>query len=260
MQLDGFTTVAQIVNFLILVVLLKRFLYGPIIRAMDAREAHIAAQVEAAQDRLAEAERQAAHYHEQQQDFNRTREAMLSQAEEEAESRRQGLIDLAREEVQEMQARWQQTLRQEQLSFLQDIRQQAGLQVLNVARHAFEDLANQELELTVVQVFLERLIAFGDEGFAFSQSASDPTLEVVIQSAFVLPAEAQGALTRAVHEHLAKSAQVQFATRPGLICGLELAVQGQKIAWHLAHYMDHLEEQFTTMLGQGTDPKTAITL
>ena len=42
MLIDWFTVAAQIVNFLILVYLLKRFLYGPLIRAMDAREKRIA--------------------------------------------------------------------------------------------------------------------------------------------------------------------------------------------------------------------------
>ena len=47
MLIDWFTVVAQIVNFLILVALLKRFLYGPLIRAIDARENGIAAQIAA---------------------------------------------------------------------------------------------------------------------------------------------------------------------------------------------------------------------
>lgn len=261
MQLDWFTTVAQIVNFLILVFLLKRFLYGPIIRAMDAREARIAMQVEAAQAQLLEAEGQATLYHEQQHALNQTREAMLKQAEEDAESLRQGLIDQARQEVQEVQTRWQQTLRQEQTAFLQDFRQQAGQQVMTVARHAFKDLANRDLEATVIQVFLDQLRVFADEArLAFSKSTSDTPLEVVIRSAFALPDEAQQSLMQGVHKHLADNAQVQFSTSPDLICGIELEVQGRKIAWHLAQYVDHLEEQFTAILGQDTEPETAIVL
>ncbi len=42
MLIDWFTVVAQIVNFLILVWLLKRFLYKPILDALDAREKKIA--------------------------------------------------------------------------------------------------------------------------------------------------------------------------------------------------------------------------
>ena len=42
MLIDWFTVSAQVVNFLILVWLLKRFLYRPILNAIDAREKRIA--------------------------------------------------------------------------------------------------------------------------------------------------------------------------------------------------------------------------
>ena len=42
MLIDWFTVGAQVVNFLILVWLLKRFLYRPILDAIDAREKRIA--------------------------------------------------------------------------------------------------------------------------------------------------------------------------------------------------------------------------
>jgi F-type H+-transporting ATPase subunit b len=42
---DWFTILAQIVNFLVLVALMKRFLYGPLIAAIDAREKSIAARI-----------------------------------------------------------------------------------------------------------------------------------------------------------------------------------------------------------------------
>ncbi len=62
MGADWFTVVAQIINFLILVALLKRFLYGPIIRAMDRREAEIASRMDAASDKTADAEKQRIRY------------------------------------------------------------------------------------------------------------------------------------------------------------------------------------------------------
>ena len=47
MLINWFTVAAQVVNFLILAVLLKRFLYGPIVRAMAAREERIASEMAA---------------------------------------------------------------------------------------------------------------------------------------------------------------------------------------------------------------------
>ena len=59
MLIDWFTVGAQALNFIVLVWLMKRFLYKPILDAIDAREARIAAaladaaasKAEAAKDR-----------------------------------------------------------------------------------------------------------------------------------------------------------------------------------------------------------------
>ena len=45
MLIDWFTVIAQVINFLILVWLLKRFLYQPIVSAIDARERRIATEL-----------------------------------------------------------------------------------------------------------------------------------------------------------------------------------------------------------------------
>ena len=58
MLIDPFIVIAQIINFLILVVLLKRFLYQPITKAMEARAQRIERQLEEA-ERLADARQMA---------------------------------------------------------------------------------------------------------------------------------------------------------------------------------------------------------
>ena len=58
MQISWFTIIAQIVNFIVLVWLLKRFLYKPILKAIDEREKKIATQIKDAEakDALAKKE------------------------------------------------------------------------------------------------------------------------------------------------------------------------------------------------------------
>jgi F-type H+-transporting ATPase subunit b len=54
--IDWFTVFAQIVNFIILIFLLKRFLYGPIIAAIDKREENISARITEAEEKHLAAE------------------------------------------------------------------------------------------------------------------------------------------------------------------------------------------------------------
>jgi len=62
MNIDWLTVAAQVVNFLILVYLLKRFLYKPVIAAMDRREARIRDRLEKAREREQEAQSRAESY------------------------------------------------------------------------------------------------------------------------------------------------------------------------------------------------------
>jgi F-type H+-transporting ATPase subunit b len=188
MQLDWFTTVAQIVNFLILVALLKRFLYGPIVRAMDSREARITARLHEAEDKLAVAEQQMALYHDRLHELDARRDTLLVQAREDAEAQRQHLLEQARQEVQQAQARWRTMLQQERMAFLQELRQQAGQQVCAVARQALTDLASVDLERAVVDHFLDRLQGVDDE-VRYTLAAAAHAEGVVVRSAFPMPSD-----------------------------------------------------------------------
>ncbi|MDH3598051.1 MAG: F0F1 ATP synthase subunit B [Candidatus Tectomicrobia bacterium] len=260
MQLDGFTIVAQVVNFLILVALLKRFLYAPITRAMQAREDHITTRLDEAQEKISDAQLQAAVYDQRMQALQQTQDAMLTQAKEEAESQRQQLIEQARQEVERLQDRWRQTLRQEQTAFLQDLRQVAGQQVCAVARRVLADLADADLEWAVIQGFLARLRGLDHETRdTFSAALQGSHSDAMVRSAFPMPDEAREQILQVIHnDMLDPQIEVQFTTAPELICGIEFIAHGRKIAWSLAQHIDTLEERFAALLEQelGTEMET----
>src|SRR5580700_1950855 len=97
MLIDWFTVGAQALNFLILVWLLKRFLYRPILAAIDAREQRIAKELTDAAAKQAEAQERCDEYQHKNDEVNRERAALLSQATEEANVERQRMIDAAQQ-------------------------------------------------------------------------------------------------------------------------------------------------------------------
>src|SRR4249919_3833463 len=98
MLIDWFTVVAQVVNFLILVWLLKRFLYGPILNAIDAREKRIATELADAEAKKTEAQKERDKFEHKNEVFDQQRAALLSQAMDEAKGERQRRLDTARQE------------------------------------------------------------------------------------------------------------------------------------------------------------------
>ena len=98
--IDWFTVFAQAVNFLILVWLLKRFLYKPILHAIDEREKGIAAQLAEAEAKKAEAQKERDDFQHKNETFDKERAALLKKATDEANAERQRLLDQARKDAE----------------------------------------------------------------------------------------------------------------------------------------------------------------
>jgi len=123
MQIDWFVLFAQMVNFLILLYLLKRFLYTRIISAMNEREAKMIARFEEGERLQREAEDAARAYEEKNASLQVQAEKMLNEAREAANRRKQEWMDSARGEVDSIRQRWIETVLQEKASFLESLRQ-----------------------------------------------------------------------------------------------------------------------------------------
>lgn len=249
MEIDAVTVIAQIVNFLILLWLLKRFLYGPIIQAMEERRERIAGEMDEARKREAQAEEEARRHREERRRLEQRRDELMQQAREEADRRRRELIDQAREEVEEIERRWHENLRDERDAFIREIRLRMGREVCTVARHALRDLANRELQVQVVSLFIERVEHLDEQRRRELRDAlADAEDGATVISAFELSAGQQKDLSGAIRELLGDRGGLTFRTSADLLCGVELNVAGQKIAWSVDSYLAALEESVVEAL------------
>src|SRR5450755_2815503 len=97
MLINWFTVGAQALNFLILVGLLKHFLYKPILTAIDAREKRIAGELADAATKKTEAQQERDAFQRKNQEFDQQRAGLLSKATDEANAERARLIDEGRQ-------------------------------------------------------------------------------------------------------------------------------------------------------------------
>ncbi len=91
MLIDWFTVGAQIVNFLILVWLLRHFLYKPILNAIDAREKRISTELADANRKRTDAEKERSDFQNKNRAFDEQRSALLAKATEEANTEREAI-------------------------------------------------------------------------------------------------------------------------------------------------------------------------
>jgi len=256
MLIDWFTVGAQALNFIILVWLLKRFLYKPILNAVDAREKRIAAELADADAKKAEAQKERNEYQHKNAQFDQQRAALLSKATDEANAARQRLLDDARKAADALSTKRQEALRSDANNLNQAIRRRTQQEVFAIARKALTDLATTSLEERMCEVFTRRLRTMdgkAKEGIAAAlKTASEPA---VVRSAFDLPAAQRGAIQKALNETFSAEVHIRFETAPDLVSGIELTTNGQKIAWSIADYLGSLENGVGELLKEKDKPE-----
>jgi F-type H+-transporting ATPase subunit b len=253
MQIDWITVSAQIVNFLILVWLLKRFLYGPVVRAMDRREERIGQRLEEARDRETEAGQQAESYRERRRELDERRDELLEEARDEAAEEKKRLVDEARAEADEARQKWLGQLEREKDAFADDLRRDIAAVFRKVADKALTELADRALEEQMAARFASRLEGLDEDTVAALASAEDG---LRVTSAAPLEPSVRSRLTRALHEHVADDAEVTYDESDELLCGIVLHGGGLRVGWSLADSLEGFDEQVRDLLADA-DAATA---
>jgi len=261
MLIDWFTVGAQALNFLILVWLMKRFLYKPIIQAIDEREKRIATELANADAKKAEAQKEHDEFQHKNTEFDQQRAALFSKATDEAKAERQRLLDEARKAAEALSSKRQETLRNEEHNLHQAISRRAQQEVFAIARKALTDLATTSLEERLGEVFTRRLREMdgkAKDGLGEAlKTASDPG---VVRSTFDLPADQRAAIQNALNETFSAEVRVRFETAPELIGGIELTTNGQKVAWSIADYLASMEKSVGELLKEKAKPEAKAEL
>jgi F-type H+-transporting ATPase subunit b len=249
MLIDWFTVGAQAVNFLILVWLMKRFLYKPILHAIDEREKRVATELANADAKKSEAQKEHDEFQHKNTEFDLQRAALMSKATTGAQVEGQRLLDEARKAAVALSSKEQETLRDEEQHLHQAIISRTQQEVFAIARKALADLATTSLEERLGEVFTRRLREMnGAEKKGLAEALQTASTPAVVRSAFDLPAEQRAAVQNALNETFSAEVRVQFETAPDLIGGIELTTNGQKVAWSIADYLASMEKGVAELL------------
>jgi F-type H+-transporting ATPase subunit b len=255
MLIDWFTVAAQALNFLVLVWLLKRFLYRPILDAVGAREKAIAGQLNDAAAKEAAALTERAALKLETEAFDTQRVALFNEAKTAAQAERQRLLEDARKEADSLRARLQETLRSEQEALSGEITRKVEEEAFALARKILTSLATVSLEESMTRVFIDRLRALPGPAKGMLESALQRASgAAIVRSASELTADQRASIVSAIDAVSGVATHLQFETAPGLLSGLELTAGGQKLAWSIADCLGTLESSIGAILTSRAGP------
>ena len=249
MLIDWFTVCAQALNFLILVWLMKHFLYKPILDAIDTREKKIAAELADANAKKAEAQKDRDDFQHKNDEFDKQRTALISKAADEAKVEGRRLLDDARKAADALSVQRQEALKSDAHNLDQAISRRTQEEVFAITRRALTDMATTSLEERMGEVFTRRLREMnGSAKQTMAAALKAETNPALVRSAFEMPADQRAAIQNALNETFSAEVRVKFETAPDLVSGIELVTNGQKVGWTLAAYLTSMQKGVSDLL------------
>jgi F-type H+-transporting ATPase subunit b len=245
MKIDWFVLISQMVNFLILVALLKHFLYNRIVKVMDEREQKIADRIDEAESKKKQADDELQEYKNKKQELDDKQDDMLDEAQKEAEKQKKELVKKARAEVEDLRDRWKESVENEQQEFLRELQQKIGDQVYAISRRVLKDLASEDLEKQIIAAFIDRVQDMDEEEQSdISGFVKEKDNVIQINSAFEISYDLHDQIEKALEKKLSQKAKFNFDVGGDMICGVEMKLDGQKVVWSIDSYLSALEERF----------------
>lgn len=225
MDFDWSTFVLEIINFLILVWILKRFLYRPVLRVIARRHADIekamseARRIETEANELKrQSGRELARWEEEKQ-------AAQARLREELAEERDRLMAELEDSVAEERERRHVLDERRQHDFQRSVEEHGILQGAAFAARLLGRMATPELEQLLYRLLVEDLQGMGvEDKRAVVEAAAAPGLQLRVESAFVLDEDRRAELAQALAKMAGKTLPVEYRENPELLAGFCVSI------------------------------------
>jgi F-type H+-transporting ATPase subunit b len=259
MLIDWFTVAAQAVNFLLLVWLLKRFLYKPVLAAIDEREKRIATQIQEAEKKKAEAAQEQNDFVLRNEEFEKQRAGLLLEATKTAKAERDRLLEKARADSEDLRSRLQKTVQDELENLNGKIGTLAMQEVFSIARKTLAELADVNLDDRMTARFLHRLHDLNDQQKEeLKMALATSNRPALVRTAFEAGPSQKTVIEAGLKTILCEGTAIEYETKTGLIGGVELTANGQKFAWSIADYLTTLTNSVHGLLEPKLEPDSVV--
>jgi F-type H+-transporting ATPase subunit b len=249
MQINWFTVTAQMINFLILLYLLRRFLYHPMIKAMDERRERIEGKEREAQDKISAAEGRIQEYKNQSNRLEEEKNEILFSIHQQAEAEKKEFLERAREDIDIQKKLWEESIAKEQTHSLREMQRQIGLLSSQIARRALADLSGRKLERIIFDTFVDKLSSLeGKEINRLRERKGHPGTKAMVSSTFDLNEEDKDSLQQLFKKMLIHDGPIEYHIDPEMICGIKMELMGNQFEWSIGEYLRSLEDDFIKAL------------
>ena len=225
MEFDWTTFILEIINFLVLVWILKRFLYQPVLNVIDKRRAGIEKTLADAQQIEAEAKRAKQQNEQQLADWEKEKKSAQTQLMAELVEIRESKMAALEASISGEAGRRRVLDERRRREYKRMAEEKGIAQGAEFSTKLLSRLASPELEAKLFGLLLEDLhqLRIEDKN-AVKEAATEVGLKINVQSVFPLDKNKQDTLSSALAEVAGRKLTVEYSINPELISGYQVDI------------------------------------
>jgi len=251
---DWFTLLAQLVNFALLVVLLRVFLYGPIQQVMAERSERIAATQRAAEAALRDAKEEREAIERERHEATLHRRERLDELEEELEAERARRLEAIEREEDDAREAASRALDRERDELLDALLRRTSELLVDELRRTLLEIAGADLDARSAEMLRRHAEAFDPDTMDTLRSGAREG-PVVVTTAVEANVETRAEIGRLLRDLTGDDVEPRFETDPSLLFGVTIRLGAFRLAWNAAERTAELER----LLAERLDRREART-
>ena len=225
MELDWTTFTLEILNFLVLVWILKRLLYKPILKVIAERKAEIQKTLSDAETLRKEAQALREQYENRQAEWNREKETVRNRMVEEVNAEKARLLAGLRASLEQEREKARALEERRRTELTQQAEDAAIAQGGRFAARLLARLADAELEAKLVEVVLEDLRRIPDEKRqAIRTACAKADGPATVTSAYLLSRSQRTSLLDAIQSFVGRPISCEWREDRDLMAGIRLSL------------------------------------
>lgn len=246
MQITWFGVLFQIINFFILLFILQKLLYKPVIKAMDERQVSIQKSQKEADAKMEKAKELISDYKDKMELVEDEKSSIINQARVEAKEKKESLLEDYKTEADRKRASYLKEIEDEKSNFIDNLRKTMGQSAVKVASHILTMVSSKELEDEVFKSFIEELNNL--ENTIQDRRTLQDERQTELYSARELTVTEKSGIQEALKKSLKNLEAIEFNVDPNLVLGFELNLATYTVHTSIKNYLDEVEKDILKML------------
>ena len=256
MGIDFFTLAAQIINLIILLFLLRKFLYAPLLKAVEHRQKMIADELYNAEKSRKQAKIAEDKYLHKLNELEKEKQRILTNIHDEAQKIAEQLKINAEKQYHDAQKQWKKRIIAQQNGFDTALQKMAAEQFMRFAEKAIHQIIGIEADDLATSCLMRRIAELSAEQRNNILEVFKNKKTITLCSAHKLSNAKRQSLEKFLRSALPISPNTKFiyANNAELISGITIQADEQMIDWSMQNYLQefrhHVDQEMSYMLSR----------